>query len=61
MNGLLVKTDISFSTDSVLGGECAETMYSLIGSAKLNEINPEVYLRAPCVVGDCRLSGQSGG
>jgi transposase len=30
---------------SDLGGECAATMYSLIGSAKLNAINPEAYLR----------------
>src|SRR5450830_406967 len=30
---------------SDLGGERAATMYSLIGSAKLNNINPEAYLR----------------
>jgi transposase len=30
---------------SDLGGERAATMYSLIGSAKLNAINPEAYLR----------------
>ena len=30
---------------SDLGGERAATMYSLIGSAKLNDINPESYLR----------------
>ena len=29
---------------SDLGGERAATMYSLIGSAKLNDINPEAYL-----------------
>ncbi|NYT66936.1 transposase, partial [Alcaligenaceae bacterium] len=27
------------------GGERAATMYSLLGSAKLNDINPEAYLR----------------
>ena len=30
---------------SDLGGERAATMYSLLGSAKLNDINPEAYLR----------------
>jgi hypothetical protein len=30
---------------SDLGGERAASMYSLIGSAKLNDINPEAYLR----------------
>ena len=30
---------------SDLGSEYAATMYSLIGSAKLNLINPEEYLR----------------
>src|SRR5690606_13311695 len=27
------------------GGERAATMYSLLGSAKLNDINPQAYLR----------------
>jgi len=27
------------------GGECAATMYSLLGSTKLNGLNPEAYLR----------------
>lgn len=27
------------------GGERAATMYSLLGTAKLNDINPEAYLR----------------
>jgi hypothetical protein len=27
------------------GGECASTIYSLIGTAKLNGIDPEAYLR----------------
>ena len=31
------------ATDS--GGERAEAIYSLIGTAKLNELDPEAYLR----------------
>ncbi|MCI2811220.1 transposase domain-containing protein, partial [Eoetvoesiella caeni] len=27
------------------GGERAATMYSLLGTAKLNDINPQAYLR----------------
>ena len=30
------------------GGERAAAMYSLIGSAKLNGLDPELYLRGPC-------------
>jgi transposase len=30
---------------SDLGGECAATIYSLIGTAKLNNLDPEAYLR----------------
>ena len=32
------------SVGSNSGGECAAAMYSLIGAAKLNGIDPEAYL-----------------
>ena len=40
------------------GGERAAAMYSLIGSAKLNGLDPEAYLRS-CAGSDCRSSDQS--
>ena len=43
---------------SDLGGERAATMYSLIGSAKLNDINPEAYLRhVLSVIADYSVNG----
>ena len=41
--GLLVRTNRSF-LGSDKGGERAATLYSLLGSAKLNNVNPERYL-----------------
>ena len=40
------------------GGERAAAMYSLIGSGKLNDLDPEAYLRL-CTGSDCRSSNQS--
>jgi hypothetical protein len=37
------KNDLLLGSDA--GGDRAASLYSLLGSARLNEINPETYLR----------------